>query len=253
MANLQAVLDENAFGGLDDTLKTFYTQNAENKSFYLNLSADDAGKLAFNLQADLKKKEDLLKRAHDEKNELKSKFTPFESLGKTADEIKAALEANRPEEVTKLVTDYELKLKSIEDSYKESLQKESELRTKAQSALEKTLVDSTISKLRADFDLNDAAPFVLQNFIRPVRNEETGEISTVIFENGNPALVAGQPKTPEQLLNGFKEAKQFLSIFNAGSEGGSGGTNRQTQFNGNKSLEGLSGTEKLKAARQMQK
>jgi hypothetical protein len=231
---LLAILDESAHGTLDESLKTLYVQNAENKQFYLDVAPDEAGKLAFNLQ----KEKDLLKTNNAEllkqKGEANTKLKTFESLGKTADEIKAALEANRPEEVTKMVSDYEAKIKSLEDSYKDSLTKETELRTKAQANLEKTVVETTIAKLRADHDLNDTADFVLQNFIKPVRNEETGEISTVIYENGNPALVAGQPKTTEQLLNGWKEEKKFLSIFNAGVGGGTGGTNRQTSVSGSK-------------------
>jgi hypothetical protein len=113
-----AVLEEAAHGSLDDSLKTLYVQNTEDKKFYLDISPDEAGKVAFNLQTQLANKKTELSNVHKEKNELKKRSIPFRRSGKSADEIKAALEANRPEEVTKLVTDYEAKMKSLAESYR---------------------------------------------------------------------------------------------------------------------------------------
>src|SRR5688572_3335280 len=98
---LLAVLDEGAHGALDESLKTLYVQNTENKNFYLDIAPDEAAKVAFTLQKNFDAKKADLDRVHREKTELGNKVKAYESLGKSAEEIKAALEANRPEEVTK--------------------------------------------------------------------------------------------------------------------------------------------------------
>lgn len=226
---LLAILDEGAHGALDDSLKTLYKQNSETKQFYLDISPDEAGKVAFNLQAEKTKLAENNAELLKQKGEANSKLKVYESLGKTAEEIKQALEANRPEETAKLVTDYEARIKSLQDSFDESLKKESSAKESYQKQLHESAVDTEIARLSQSlaFDLNDTAPFVLRNYLKPEEVED-GKVVVRVFENGNPALVAGQPKTPEQLLQGFREDKKYLSIFKAGDNGGPGGNNRQT-------------------------
>lgn len=246
---LQATLSESDFDGLDESLKTLYKQNDENKQFYLDISPDEAGKLAFNLQTSVSNLEknngDLTKQLKD----ARAKNKDFDSLGKTAEEIKAALEVNRPEEVTKMVEKYETEKQSLAASYGESLNAVTEKAQARERELRKVLTASAISKLRLEYDLNDTADFVLREFVRAEpKDENSDEFIVRVYENGSPALIAGQPKTPEQLVKGFKEEKKFLSMFNAPNGGGTGGTNRQGTFN-NKNLDGLSGAEMLKQGR----
>jgi hypothetical protein len=247
-----AVLDETGFNGLDEFLKTIYVQNAENKQYFLDISPDEAGKVAFNLQSDLKKKEDLLKRAHTEKKEIGDKYEAFSKLGKTAEEIETELKTRNPEEINTLIENHKNELKRIEDSYKESVTAATAKAEKYQQQVIQSLVDNEIARLANPTvgDLNDTAPFVLQSFLKAVPVAEGSDEYTVrVFENGQPALAPGNvPKTPEMLLSEFREQKKFLSIFNAQNGGGTGGTNNQkTTPAGTKTLKRVdfeAGTEK---------
>jgi hypothetical protein len=228
-----AVLDEAAHGSLDDSLKTLYVQNTEDKKFYLDISPDEAGKVAFNLQKQLDNKKTELTNVHKEKNELKKTVDTFSTLGKSADEIKAALEANRPEEVTKLVSDYEAKIKTLSESFEEPIRTAKERAEKLEAQYRKTLQESAVSKLRNQFDLNDAADHVLKDFIQVVPAAEGSDDYVVqVFENGQPALVAGQPMKPDQLITSWREQKKYSGIFNAGDGGGAGQGGRQISVNG---------------------
>lgn len=247
---LLAILDENAHGALDDSLKTLYVQNSENRQFYLDIPPDEAGKLAFNLQGKVTKLEDNNKKLMTEKANALERLKPFESLGKSPEEITATLASNQPENVTKLVTDYETKLSSLKASYEEPLTKAKERAESLQRQMVEHLQRSTIQKLRNEFDLNETAEYVLRDFIRVVPVAEGSDEFTVkVYENGQPALKAGEEMKPDQLINGFREAKKFAAMFNAGDGGGTGASNRQTGANGASRYDGLSPTETLKQAR----
>lgn len=247
---LLAVLDEGAHGALDESLKSLYVQNSETKQFYLDVAPDEAAKIAFNLQKQFDNKKVELTNKHKELNDLKSKVAAYEGLGKSAEEIKAALEANQPENVTKLVTDYETKMEALKKSFEEPLSQAIEKAKKYEAQIQKSLTDAAIQKLRNEHDLNEAADYVLRDYIKAVPKEEGSDEYTVkVFENGSPAIIAGQEMKPEQLISQWREHKKFTPIFNAGDGGGSGGSNRQTGANGANKYEGLSPTETLKQAR----
>lgn len=227
---LLAVLDEGAHGALDDSLKTLYVQNTENKQFYLDIAPDEAAKVAFTLQAEVKKKEEATRLAHEAKKVAEAKAKAYESLGTDPEEIKARLESNRPEDVTKMVTEYEAKIKSLTESFEEPIKKAEAKAQKLEQQVHQTLTQNAIAKLRSDFDLNETADYVLRDFIKVVPREEGSDEFTVrVFENGQPALVAGQEMSPEQLIKGFQESKKFMPMFNAGAGGGTGASNRQNQ------------------------
>lgn len=246
-----AVLDEGAHGALDESLKSLYVQNSETKQFYLDIAPDEAAKVAFNLQKQFDNKKTELTNKHKELNDLKAKVSGYESLGKTADEIKAALEANQPENVTKMVTDYETKMEALKKSFEEPLTQATEKAKKYEAQIQKSLTDAAIQKLRNEHDLNEAADYVLRDFIKAVPKEEGSDEYTIkVFDNGSPAIVAGQEMKPEQLISQWREHKKFTPIFNAGDGGGSGGTARQTAPGGSRQYEGLSPVEKLNLARE---
>ena len=227
MPALATVLDEQAHEALgDETLKGFYAQNTETKQFFLQV--DNPNILATGLQAEIQKKEELLRNNQAANKALAEKYKPFESLGKTPDEIKQLLESNRPEEITKLVEKYEAEKQLLQSSLSEALEKETSARATLEKQYADTLINVDINKLVIENDLDpEYAPLVLRQYLKPVKDEETGAWSTRIYKNGQPALVAMQPMTAAQLLKEFVDSKQYLKMFNAPNGGGSGATNRQ--------------------------
>lgn len=247
------MLDEAAHGALDDSLKTLYVQNTENKNFYLDVAPDEAAKLAFNLQSQFQAKKDELTRVHTEKNTLKAEVDAFKAIGKTPDELKTAIESNRPEDVTKLVTDYETKMADLKRSFEEPLTKAEERSQRLAAQVEQSLTDSEIANICQQFGINTAGSFVLRNYIKAVpspTDENPDAYAIKVFENGKLMQIAGQDISAEQLVKGFQEQKKFPEIFTVGDGAGTGNTNRNTVNLGDKKFEGLTGTEKLKAARQ---
>lgn len=227
---LQAILEQAQFESLDESLKTLYKQNDENKQFYLDISPDDAGKLAFNLQKEKEKLAENNALLLKQKGEAKALAKSYESLGKSPEELAEFLKSNRPEEITKLVEKYESEKESLKNSYEEPLAQARSKAERLQSELISTLQQTAIARLRADNDLNETADFVLRDFIRVEQAEgEDGKFAVRVYENGSPALVAGQPKAPQQLLDEWRQEKRFASIFNAPNGGGTGASNRQNR------------------------
>jgi hypothetical protein len=233
-----AVLDEGAHGALDESLKSLYVQNSETKQFYLDIAPDEAAKVAFNLQKQFDNKKTELTNKHKELNEAKAKVAAFEGLGKSADEIKAALESNRPEAVTELMEKHRTELESLKKSYEEPLTQATEKAKRYEAQVQQSLADAAISKLIADHELDpETAPAILRDYVKAVPKEEgSDEYRTQIFENGSPALVAGQPMSGEQLLNGWREGKKFQRMFLAGEGGGSGAPAKQGGAFGGKNI-----------------
>ena len=230
---LLAVLDEAAHGALDDSLKTFYVQNSETKEFHLDIAPDEAAKLAHHQRQQLEAKKADLARVHGEKTALAQKLTAFDALGKSADDIKAALEGKMPKEAKELLEKFETDTAALKASYEEPLTKAKTRIERAERQAQELLARTAIQQLRNEFDLNDTADYVLKDFIKVVpKDEESGEFIVKVFENGQPALVAGQEMKPEQLITSFKEQKKFPAMFNAGTGGGSGAPARQTGSGG---------------------
>lgn len=224
---LTAILEESAFSTLDESLKPLYQQNTENNQYYLDIAPTEAEKLAFNLQQEKQKLANNNAELLKQKGEINNKVKAFEALGKTPEEIKQLLESNRPEEINKLIEKYESEKLSISKSFEESLSAEKTAREKYQNQLKQTKLDTAIQQVILDFDLDrEIAPANLREYLQVVESED-GNISIQVVENGQPALVAGQPKSVEQLLNGFKEQKKLLKMFNAPNGGGTGASNRQ--------------------------
>lgn len=242
MPTLQAILDETAFNTLPESTvlgKDSYNQNSETGQWYLNLPDTEAEKLAFNLQKVLAtEKAEKEKLVENNSELLKQKKTKdeqlkvFQGIGKSAEEIKAALEANRPEDVARLLTEKENEKIAAVKSFEDVLEKEKSAREAYQKQLFQSAVDTRIAKVRAKYDLNDTAELVLRQYYQVVEGKDNS-IETKIFLNGIPAQVANQDMTDEQLLLGFKEKKQYLSMFNAGTNEGGGGTPRTSPLGGN--------------------
>ncbi len=231
MPKLSAVLTDAAYQEADDSLKTYYQQNSESKDWFLDVDEpaklDFAGQTAFN---NLKAK---LDGAFKERDQMKKALKEYETVGKTPTEIAELLQANRPEEVTKMVADYETKMETLRKSFEEPLAAATDKAKRLEGVVQKSLTDSAISKLRNEFDLNETADYVLRDFIKVVPKEEGSDEMTVrVFENGQPAMVAGQDMKPEQLIKGFQEQKKFGAMFNAGSGGGASVPRNGSSFSG---------------------
>jgi hypothetical protein len=249
MPKLSAVLNDADYTAVDESLKTFYQQNSETKDWWLDV--DEPGKLDVTGQKELERLRTHNKTVLGEKKTAAEKLAAYEAFGKSPDELKAALEANRPEEVTKMVADYETKFENLKKSFEEPLSHATERAKKLESQIQQTLAATEIAKLRNEYDLNETADYVLRDFIKVVPKEEgSDEFSVKVYENGQPYQVAGQDVSPSQFIKGLQEAKKFPAMFNAGTGGGTGGTNRQVGANGSKQYEGLSPTEKLNLARE---
>jgi hypothetical protein len=226
MPKLSAVLSDADFQTADDSLKTFYVQNTETTDWWLDVDEpaklDVAGQTAFQ---NLKSKLDGAFKERDAANKLAK---AYKDLG-TPEEIKAAKEANQPENVTKLVSDYEEKIENLKKSFEEPIAHATEKVKKYETQIQQSLSQSAIAKLRNQYDLNETADYVLKDFIKVVPKEEgSDEFAVKVFENGSPALVAGREMTTDELIKGFQENKKFPAMFNAGTGGGSGGSARQT-------------------------
>lgn len=251
---LQAHIDTAAFDALPDVTvlgKDSFVKNEKENKFFLNLPADEAGKLAFNLQESVRKltenNADLLRQ----KGDANTKAKAYESLGKTADELKEILDSKRPEDLQKLIESHRLEIDNLKRSFQEGKDKDAASIEALTRQLSETNTKATISRLRAEYDLNDTADFVLREFIKSEPKEEGSfEFVTRVYENGNPALLAGESMSPDQLIKSFQEAKKFPAMFNVGNGNGPGNTNRTTNTGLNKQLEGLSAVERLKVARQ---
>lgn len=233
---LQAHLEAAEYEALPDVTvlgKDSFVKNEKENKFFLNLPADEAGKLAFNLQASVAKLEANNKELLKQKGEINTKATAYESLGKTPDELKELLNSKRPEDLQKLIEKHNADMEAVKASYAEAEKQKAEAIQRLQQQLADTNTKAEISRLRNDFDLNDTSEFVLKEFIRSEPKEEGSlEFVTRVYENGNPALHAGEPMTPDQLIKSFQEAKKFPAMFNGGTGGGTGATNRQSANGG---------------------
>ena len=244
---LSAVLNDAAYQAADDSLKTFYVQNTETKDWWLDV--DEPGKLDVSGSKTLQNKKDELKRVHDDKKAVTDELAGYKALGKSAEELKAALEANQPENVTKLIADHQAELKTLRESYEQPLAVLKTENETLKADQERVAVAAIVQKLCREFDLDsEYAEFVLPNYLKAVRSEDS--LTVKVFENGTEAMIAGQPKSFEQLVRGFREEKKHSKMFNVGTADGPGNLNRTTNTGLNKQLEGLSAVERLKVARQ---
>lgn len=246
---LLAVLDETAHGVLDDSLKTLYVQNTETKEFHLDIAPDEAAKLAHHQRTQLEAKKADLSRVHGEKSAIATKLKPFEDLGMSIDEIKTALEGKQPKEVRELLEKFEADKEALRNSFEEPLTKALAAKKTLEAQVQRSLAASKISELIATFELDpETAPANLERYIRVVPKQEGSEEYTVkVFDEvGQPALVAGQEMTPDQLINSWKEGKKFQKMFLANNAGGGGSTNRMGG-QAKQDFSKLSATERLKA------
>jgi hypothetical protein len=224
---LLTILDPTAHAALPDPLKALYVENATDKQFYIDITPDEAGKIAVNLQAEktrlVTNNAELLKQ----KGEANEKLKKYTDLGKTPDEVSEFLKSKRPEDVQQLITQHEQEKARLKDSYDQGLADEKAKLASLGVQLQTTLAGAAIAKLRNEHGLNDVADFILKEFIQAVPNDQ-GEYEIKVVENGQPKLLAGgQEMTPAQLIKDFQDSKKYLSMFNGGTGGGSGDNKRQ--------------------------
>lgn len=235
MPTLSAILTKEAYDALPDATiigKDSFNENSESGHWYLNLPETEAEKIAFNLQKSFVTEKEAKEALNAEKTlvaennkKLLGQLKTFQGIGKSAEEIEAALKANRPEDVAKLLAEKEAEKVAAVKSFEDVIEKEKSTREAYEKQLFNSAVQSRIDKVKAKYGLNDTADFVLKAFYQVVKDKDNN-VDVKIFEDGKVAQVAAQDKTDEQLLLGFKENKQYLSMFNAGNNDGGGGNNR---------------------------
>lgn len=227
--SLLAVLDAKAHEALDESLKTLYVQNTENKNFYLDLPQAEAEKLAFDLNSKFENKKKELTAKHTELNELKAQIETYKKIGKTPEEIAELIESKRPEEINTLIANHKTEIETLRKSYEEPMEAMKAEAEAIRKQIENLRTQTAIQKARNEFDLNETADYVLRDFIKVVPKEEgSSEYVEKVFENGQEMLVAGQPQTIAGLIKSFQEQKKFSAMFNAGSGAGAGVTNHGT-------------------------
>lgn len=211
--SIQAVLDENAFSELEEPLQALYRQNSDNGNYYLDLPQEEAGKLAFNLKTEVEKLRQHNERVLGEKKDWQAKFRELE------EKLSEAPKKSEP------APDFEKERQKLQESFNETLAAKEKEIEQLRSAQTNAMKESVIAKLRAEYDLNDTADYVLDRFIRVVPDGEGSDrLVARVFENDAPAYVAGQYKTPDILLQEWKQQGKHLGIFNA-PKGGTGGRN----------------------------
>lgn len=238
---LQATIEAAEFDALPDTTtlgKDSFVKNEKENKFFLNLPDAEASKLAFSLTDSVNKLTENNKNLLTQKGAVNDKLKPWEALGKTPEEIAELINSKRPEDVQKLVEAHNTEKETLKKSFEEPLNAAKLRADKFEQLHRENLAKSTISKLRADHSLDETAEFVLRDFIRVVPVEEGSDDYTIkVFDGGQPALVAGQPMTPDQLVTGFREAKRFQTMFLAGGGGGTGANpNQQNSGGGGKAM-----------------
>lgn len=220
MPNLLAVLDESAFGALEEPFQGLYKQNAETKKYFLNLPESEAEKLTFNLKDQISKKEALTKKAFDEKNEAQKQLDAFAALGKSPDEIKAELESSQPEAINELIAKHKTEIESIKHSMTEEVEKYRGKYESADTLLAKAKYGEVAAQITAKNDLDtELAPKVLRDHIK-IESDDDGNKTVKVYDNGIPFTHAGEPGTVQQLIDSFKESGRYSGMFNAGKAGG---------------------------------
>lgn len=234
--SLRAILDAAAFDALPDESKIgkdLFKKNEKDNQFYLDLSGDEAGKLAIPLQESVKKLEDNNKKLLDEKVKKEEEIQKFSKLGKTAEEIEKILKDGQSADRAAIEAEYQTKLKSVEEAAKAKITSFEE-QVSAASTTNKALMDqiiaekkrSVVAELKNQFEMNALGDDYLSNRIQIVPEEE-GSMNLVarVFENGELAYKAGKYKSPAELAEEARANADLAGMFNAGTAGGSGGRN----------------------------
>lgn len=228
---LLAILTDTAHAALDDSLKGLYVQNPNDKQFYIDIAADEAAKVAFNLQDEKNRlvanNSDLLRQKGEANNKLKA----FTDLGKTPEELQK-LALGQGSDVKELEAKHAQEKAALQTSFDEALKAQTAKTDKYSSDLAASMVSAEISKLRATHQLEDVADYILKDFIRAVpKDDDSGDFELQVFENGQRSLVAGAGKTPDQLIKDFQTGNKFAAMFTAGNGGGTGDTSRSDANN----------------------
>lgn len=248
---LQANIDAATFDSLPDVTvlgKDSFIRTDD--KIFLNLSSEEAGKLAFTLQESVRKLTDNNKELLRQKGEANRDAEGFKSLGLTPEEIKAALDSKRPEEFQAILAKKDEEIQAIRASATEASAKDKADAEDARRKLADTLLDVRVERLMNEFELKPAARFALKDHLRVERDEQTGEYIERVYENGALAYHGPDPMKPEQLVKQWAEKKMFPELFVVGNSDSPGNPNRKINSGLNKQLEGLPAVERLKVARQ---
>lgn len=229
---LLATLDAAAFDALPDKTelgKDSYVKNEKENVYNLNMSGDEAAKLAIGLQQEKVKLAANNKDLLNEKVAAAKKLEPWEKLGKTPEEIEAILKEGKTPDAARLEEEHKAKLASIE---REAARQVESAKNDAAQALEKSkaylgqlqgeMKRVVVAELKTKFGMNDLADDWLSNRIQVVpETEDSDKFVVRVFENGQLAYKAGQPMLPAELVEDARTKPTLTGMFDGGTGGGS--------------------------------
>jgi hypothetical protein len=226
---IKAIIDATAFEALEEPMQGLYQQNTENKNYYLDLETGEADKLAFGLVGERDKLAANNKKLLDEKIQANARATEAER--------KAAELANTGNDTD--VVDKETHTKellALKQSFDDELANRDNEKQALYGALAETAQKSTVSQLVTEYNLDpEYAAHVLPDYIKA--EVVDNNVFVNVYENGEKALVAGTPKTPKHLLEGFLANGKYKQMFLANNGGGGGANNNHRPAqNGLKSM-----------------
>lgn len=229
---LLAELKESEFSALDEKTvigQDMYVKDERSGTYKLNMSGDEAGKLAIPLQETVAKLEKNNKDLLDEKVKAIQKVEPFTALGKTAEELSEIIKNGSTADSAEIEAKFQAQIESLKNENAEALKsaqadieaanKSTEsMRMQLQSQMEQTL----IADLKAKHGVKGIADDFLKARIKIVPDGENGAYVARVYENGEMAYKAGQPQTPDQLIEAMRANADLKDFFNAGGAAGSG-------------------------------
>jgi hypothetical protein len=218
---IQAVLDEAGVTALDDSLKPLYVKNEKDNLFWLDMSGEDAAKLAKPLQDEVLRLKTHGDTVLGEKKTIAEELKAFKALGKKPEEIQEFLKANANIDLNAINIAHQTELAKVQDSVKEIVEASTKERAEAVNQLHTYMKKSYLAELKNKYELSDAADDVLGNrLVLMPEAEGSTKMAFRVIENGELSYKAGSFKTPEQLIEELRENKGLQGIFYAGSATG---------------------------------
>lgn len=231
---LQSIIEQAAFDELPETSvigKDLFVKNEKENKFFLNLSEDEAGKIAFGKQREI----DLLNKNNQELlSEKKTKATELQewkNLGKTRQEIADLIKAGKGPDADQLksqfeqqyasqITDLTNQINSLTETNKSLDEKVKE----GQQLKLKTLHQQEIETARNTHGLNALGEdYVRMRTVMVPESEGSEKLVPRVVDplTGDFAWKAGALKTIDQLIEEAKLDANLSGMFMGGKAGGS--------------------------------
>jgi len=211
---IQAVLDEETFNGLDESVQSLYRHSEQEGLYKLNIRSDEAAKLAPDLTSEVER---LRSHANKVLSEKKAEAEARRELEQRLQDLE-----NQP---PKKKQEADPALAAQLESFKLAKEEAEGKLKQYQQQVAQSMKRAEIARLRAEHNLNETAEFVLDKFLEVASVDGSDELSLRVVENGKPAFIGGDAVTPDGLIDSFLRNGIHKGIFNAPQGGGTGGRN----------------------------